>query len=326
MKRIPDGSPLLKRRMTNFPSTGIRVVMLFRHRRQLLSRYFSSSFPNPKQAHNRRHLPSLQHRHFMLCILCITSYFNFVDFKAGASIQNRPLRSPPERRSFPSRRHQRAYQMQICLGLENCQVCHADSVSSLMPVMHELASQIFRGLVPNAYPAWREMHSPRNTNWTSVAGHAVQSFLKSKDSITSSNLPDPVQTRSSLLFSFFIKFKSFSSLCCTKVLFPDKTPDTFAFHIAVLSTTPHGLTPRWSRGLRKSRKVSKEKSVTVTHCVAGQASQTAFVMHKKLSSLVLIVFCLMISALQIFSDMQGKFVMLNSLQKKLILFSLDKNA
>ncbi len=39
-----------------------------------------------------------------------------------------------------------------------------------------------------------------------------------------------VHSRSSLLFSFFKKFKSFSSPCCTKVLFPDKTPDTFAMH------------------------------------------------------------------------------------------------
>ncbi len=81
------------------------------------------------------------------------------------------------------------YQMQKCLGLEGCKVCHAFFPWGLMPVMHVLATQIFRGL-PNACSAW-EIPSPRNTNWSPVAGHAIQIFLESKDSITSCNLPDP---------------------------------------------------------------------------------------------------------------------------------------
>ncbi len=55
--------------------------------------------------------------------------------------------------------------------------------------MHDLASQTFR-VLPDAYPAG-ETPSPRSTKYTPLAGHAIQIFFESEDSITSYNLPDP---------------------------------------------------------------------------------------------------------------------------------------
>ncbi|CAD7973900.1 unnamed protein product, partial [Amoebophrya sp. A120] len=63
--------------------------MLFRQRRAIFSCYFSSSSCNPKQAYNRPHLPALQRTYLGSCILCITDYFNFDDFKPDASIYAR---------------------------------------------------------------------------------------------------------------------------------------------------------------------------------------------------------------------------------------------
>ncbi len=44
------------------------------------------------------------------------------------------------------------YQMQKCLGLEDSEICHACFAWARMSVMHDLASQICRGL-PDAYSA-----------------------------------------------------------------------------------------------------------------------------------------------------------------------------
>ncbi|CAD7967355.1 unnamed protein product [Amoebophrya sp. A120] len=48
--------------------------------------------------------------------------------------------------------HMMEYELQICLGLADCQVCHAYFAQPMMFVMHAPASQILRGL-RNAYSA-----------------------------------------------------------------------------------------------------------------------------------------------------------------------------
>ncbi len=53
----------------------------------------------------------------------------------------------------------------------------------MMSVMHALASHIFRGLFDASTAC--EMPSPRSTNWNPLAGHAIQIFSESRDSITS---------------------------------------------------------------------------------------------------------------------------------------------
>ncbi len=67
-------------RMTNLGRTEIQFVTL--------SCYFSCSVSTPQQAtYNLPHLPTLQDRHFVGCILCMTNYnFNFDDFNPDTPI------------------------------------------------------------------------------------------------------------------------------------------------------------------------------------------------------------------------------------------------
>ncbi len=52
----------------------------------LLSCFFSSSVSTPQQTYNLSHLPTLQDRHFVGCILCMRNYFNFDDFNPDTPI------------------------------------------------------------------------------------------------------------------------------------------------------------------------------------------------------------------------------------------------
>ncbi len=54
--------------------------------------------------------------------------------------------------------------------------------------------------------------------------------------------------------------------------------------------------------------VSGEKSVTVTHCVAGPAWQTTSVMQERLASIISLVFSLIVCASQVFFAMSSDFV------------------
>ncbi len=81
--------------------------------------------------------------------------------------------------------------MQICLGpLEECKTYHVDFTWPMTLVMHNLASQMFKG-VADAYSAWEIPSRPYSTNCTPLAGHALQIFSECRDSITRCDLPDP---------------------------------------------------------------------------------------------------------------------------------------
>ncbi len=81
------------------------------------------------------------------------------------------------------------YQMQICLGLEDPEICHAVYPSSTKPGLQVLASQDLQPL-GDACSA-KEMPSQHGQIWAPFASYATQILVRSATCITSSHSSRP---------------------------------------------------------------------------------------------------------------------------------------
>ncbi|CAD7960661.1 unnamed protein product [Amoebophrya sp. A120] len=85
-KSLPGRPTVCSRRMTNFPRPGSESVMRFRAKVLSSVMLISSPILDPCQDYNPPSLHPLQESRFLCSILCITNFFDFVDFDPDTSI------------------------------------------------------------------------------------------------------------------------------------------------------------------------------------------------------------------------------------------------